>query len=101
MFWLQANFFSARVYQVIVVDVKCCVIFKLMADTSKYTIEERLIVSVWVHEKNEMAKRRKKSEDISFFVSIKQLPVKPISEKPRPHKVRQLAVVLLQRKFFS
>ena len=50
MFWLQSKFFSAWIYQVIVVDVKRCVMFKLMVDTSKYTIEERLIVSVWVHE---------------------------------------------------
>ena len=37
-----------------------------MADTSKYTIEERLIVSVWVREKNELTKRTKKSEN--FFL---------------------------------
>ena len=67
-----------------------------MADTSKYTIEERLIVSVWVREKNELTKRTKKSETF-FFVSIKQLPVKPISEKPRPHNVRQLTMVLLKK----
>ena len=46
----------------------------------------------------ELAKRMKKSEKTFFFVSIKQLPVKPISKKPRPHNVRQLAVILLKRK---
>ena len=51
--------------------------------------------------KNELAKRTKKSEKTSFFVSIKQLSVKPISKKPRPHNVRQLAVVLLKRKCFN
>ena len=71
-----------------------------MAETSKYTIEERLIVSVWVHQKERtgMAKPTKKSEKNSFFVSIKQIAVKPIFKKPRHHKVRQLPVILLNRK---
>ena len=51
--------------------------------------------------KNELAKRTKRSEKTSFFISIKQHPVKPISKNPRPHNVRQLAVVLLKRKSFN
>ena len=50
---------------------------------------------------NELAKRTKKSEKTAFFVSIKQLPMKPFSKKPRHHNVRQLAVPLLKRKSFS
>ena len=53
-------------------------------------------------QKNELAKRTKKSlKTSSFFVSIKQLPVKPISKKSQPHNVRQLAVVVLKRKSFN
>ena len=52
-----------------------------MTHTSKYTIEERLIVSVWVHEKERTGETCEEIRE-NYFVSIKQLPVKPISMKP-------------------
>ena len=66
-----------------------------MADTSKYMIEERLIISVWKRT-NWRNVRRNQRKFLSSFQWSK-FPVKPISKKPRPHNVRQLAVVLLKR----
>ena len=49
-----------------------------MADTSKYTIEERLIVSLWVLEKEQTGETYEEIRETSFFVSLKQ-----ISQSPR------------------
>ena len=72
-----------------------------MADTSKYTIEERLIVSVWIHEKERTGETYEESRESFFLRFNKAAPVKPFSKKPRLHKVRQLAEVLFKRKCFN
>ena len=99
-FCLQAKFFSARVYHVIVVVVKRCVMFKQWRIQANIRLRNVSSLVWGFMKKNELTKRTKKSEKTSFFVSIKQLPVKPISKKPRTHNVRQLAVVLIKRKSF-
>ena len=72
-----------------------------MADASIYRLRNVSLLVCEFMKKNILAKRTKKSEKTSFFISIKQLPVKPISKKPGPHNVRQLAMVLLKRKPFN
>ena len=101
MFWLQAKFFSARVYKVIIVYVKRCVMFKQWQIQANIRLRNVSSLAYGFMKKNELVKHMKKSEKTSFFVSIKQLPVKQISKKPRPHNVWQLAVVLLKRKSFN
>ena len=56
-----------------------------MADTSKYTIEERLIVSVWVHEKQQIDETYKEIRE-NFFLSFnKTAPSEAAITSPAPH----------------
>ena len=53
-----------------------------MVDTSKYTIEERLIATMWFHDKERTGETYEEIRENFFLVSIKQLPVKPNSRSP-------------------
>ena len=66
MFWLQAKFFSVQVYQVIVVDVKRCVMFKQWRIQANIRLRNVSSLVCGFMKKNEFAKRTRIREN--FFL---------------------------------
>ena len=72
-----------------------------MADTSKYMIGERLIISVWIHEKEGTGETDEEIRENFYLRFNKAVPSKANLQEAPTSQREQLAVVLLKRKSFN
>ena len=107
MFWLQAKFFSTRIYQVIVVDVKLCVMFKQwriqanIGPTSKENQVHKIRCMALIAEgcKNILMKLNDRCEDYRMKINVSKTKVVVTKRKPKKIDMRNKDAVEKVDKF--